>query len=275
MYEGGTITPLPVQQELEPIYKLLLTEAVKAIKRDDGKLIDAKAVYETVVKHYSQYCTVMGNCDFRNCPSIVRLDGNLYHETNENKHGRKTYKDSVNNNLLEYREGPYTNEWVVETDTDQKSISKRTAPCPQEFGEFKSAILVGGQKENIPNWKTCSSKCFRAPECKFWQYNVVDQVCKLIIDYSSIESASKSDTEHYLIGSKDCPGAAEVSESSYGQCPNNVKSKSMWIDTFSGIGRDNDNNKFFDKNSRIEAYDSTTLVITGVWNPGAVYRFFF
>ena len=268
MWTVGTITPMPVQQDLRPIYDVLLTQAVKDIKHDDdGSLINADELYNTAVKYYTLYCTVMGNCDFPACPTIVRLDGDFYHETVHSLEGRKEYKDIENGNTLKFSEGEYTNKWIVvpSTSTDNMSIIKQTAPCPQSGGEFKN--LVGEQIfRRVDSWEKCSVKCLIDINCNFWQYNKVDKVCKLIKDYNSINSAPKSATQDYLIGSKDCPGAAELSESSYGKCPNNIKSKTMWK---------NGNDQFFSKDSRIEAFDPTVVVITGIgqpeknWNSGS------
>ena len=261
-WSEGTIAPIPVDQELNPIYDILLTQAVKNIKHDDDTPIDVDGLYITAVKYYSQYCSLMGNCDFPACPTIVRLDGDFYHETVHSLEGRKKYKDIENGNTLEYREEEYTNKWVVvpsTSTTDNLSIIKQSAPCPQNGGEFKNPV---GQQtfQKVDSWGKCSDKCLVDNNCNFWQYNKVDKVCKLIKDYNSIESAPKSTTQDYLIGSKDCPGAAEISESSYGKCPNNIKSKSMWK---------HGNNQFFSKDSRIDAFDPTAVVITGMSDSGS------
>ena len=57
----------------------------------------------------------------------------------------------------------------------------------------------------------------------------------------------------------------KVYQSTFGQCPNNIKAKSMWK-----IGDD----KFFNKDSQIESFDTTALVITGYNNEGVVDFFF-
>ena len=208
MWKAGTLSPKPVDQELEPIYKILLTDAVKAILHDDGTPLDTMNVLSTAVKYYSEYCTLMGQCDFPACPTVVRLDGDFYHETVHAIQGRKIYEDKVNRNYLMYREGNFTNEWIVVPTTNSESIIKQTAPCPQVGGKFKPYDTVSNSNypKNLPseNWSTCSIKCQNDIKCNFWQYNTIFKQCQLIEDYDSIESSTT--TTDYFIGSKDCPG---------------------------------------------------------------------
>ena len=100
----------------------------------------------------------------------------------------------------------------------------------------------------VSDWRECSSKCFDRSGCNYWQYNKVE--CYLFMDFEFIEPASND----YLIGSKDCPGDEKVSQSSYGECVSNIKSKSMWKSS---------NDDFFNKNHRVEAFDPTAVVLTG------------
>ena len=104
------------------------------------------------------------------------------------------------------------------------------------------------------DWRECSSKCFDRNFCKFWQYDTID--CYLFTDFEFIEPASND----YLIGAKDCPGD-EVYQSSYGECVNNIKSKSMWKSS---------NDNFFNKNHRDDAFDPTAVVLTGGFSSGNV-----
>ena len=61
--------------------------------------------------------------------------------------------------------------------------------------------------------------CLKRTSCKFWQLKKVE--CSLFTNFESIEPASND----YLIGSKDCPGDEKVSQSSYGQCVNKIKTR--------------------------------------------------
>merc|ERR1719491_2771081 len=79
--------------------------------------------------------------------------------------------------------------------------------------------------------------------------------CSLFTNFESIEPASND----YLIGSKDCPGDEKVSQSSFGECVGNIKSRSMWKSS---------NNDFFNKNHRVEAFDPTAVVLTGGYGGG-------
>ena len=238
MWVAGTLSPIPVKQELEPIYKIFLTDAVKNIVHDDGSKLDWMNVLTTAVKSYSQYCTLSEECDYPACPKTVYLDGNAYHETNFKQQGRKMYKDHENGNYLMYHEEGFTNQWRVTPTNDLQSIIKQTAPCPQKGGKF---ILVDPASNSdypmqLPSesWSDCSIKCLDDANCKYWQYN---QVCQLLIEFESIEDADNG----YIIGSRDCKGNEKAYQSTYGQCPNTFKAKSMWK-----VG----NEKFFDKNLR-------------------------
>ena len=70
----------------------------------------------------------------------------------------------------------------------------------------------------LSDWRECSSYCLES-NCTYWQYNKVH--CSLFTNFESIEPASND----YLIGSKDCPGDQKISQSSYGQCVSNIKSR--------------------------------------------------
>ena len=105
----------------------------------------------------------------------------------------------------------------------------------------------------VSDWRKCSSYCLERTSCKFWQLKKVE--CSLFTNFESIELASND----YLIGSKDCPGDEKVSQSSYGQCINNIKSRAMW---------NSSNDDFFNKNHRVEAFDPTVVVLTGGYNEG-------
>jgi len=148
------------------------------------------------------------------------------------------YKDHENGNYLMYHEEGFTNQWRVTPTNDLQSIIKQTAPCPQQGGKF---ILINpASNSNYPmqlpseSWSDCSIKCLDDANCKYWQYN---QVCQLLIEFESIEDADNG----YIIGSRDCKGNEKAYQSTYGQCPNTFKAKSMWK-----VG----NEKFFDKNLR-------------------------
>ena len=76
-----------------------------------------------------------------------------------------------------------------------------------------------GPIPGLSDWRECSSKCYDRSDCKFWQYDAMD--CYLFKDFEFIEPAS----DDYLIGAKDCPGDENVSQSSYGECVSNIKSR--------------------------------------------------
>ena len=76
----GTLTPLPINLALEPIYKILLTPAVKNIVHDDGTPLDVTNVIDVAISSgYLKYCSLF-DCGIPACPATVKLDGNLYHE---------------------------------------------------------------------------------------------------------------------------------------------------------------------------------------------------
>lgn len=100
----------------------------------------------------------------------------------------------------------------------------------------------------VSDWRECSSYCLERTSCKYWQFKKVE--CSLFTNFESIEPASND----YLIGAKDCPGDEKVSQSSFGECVGNIKSRSMWKSS---------NDDFFNKNHRVEAFDSTAVVLTG------------
>ena len=73
----------------------------------------------------------------------------------------------------------------------------------------------------VSDWRECSSKCFDRIGCNYWQYNKVEYYCYLFTDFKNIAHF----TDDYVIGSKDCPGDEKVSQSSYGECVSNIKSR--------------------------------------------------
>ena len=211
MWVDGTLSPKPIKQELEPIYKIFLTDAVKNIVHDDGikKTFDWINVIQTALKHgYSEYCTIMKECYYPACPKKVVLDGDLYDMTEFDNQGRKIYEDYQNRNSLMYREGEYTNGWVVVPTNDLANVIKQTAPCPQVGGKFEQYETPSKLPKPLPSkdWKECSIKCQNYGKCNFWQYHEMDtdSECLLFEDYESIESTDA--TTDYYIGSKDCPG---------------------------------------------------------------------
>ena len=107
----------------------------------------------------------------------------------------------------------------------------------------------------VSDWRKCSSYCLERTSCKYWQLKKVE--CSLFTNFESIEPAS----DDYLIGAKDCPGDEKVSQSPYGECVSNIKSKSMWKSS---------NDDFFNKNHRVEAFDPTAVVLTGGFSSGNV-----
>ena len=54
MWNDGILSPIPIKQELEPIYKILLTDAVKNIVHDDGKEIEMIHRLFLVIAMYCQ-----------------------------------------------------------------------------------------------------------------------------------------------------------------------------------------------------------------------------
>ena len=238
MWNTGTLMPIPIKQELEPIYKILLTDAVKNIVHDDGTNLDWMNVLRTAIRYYSEYCTIMGECDFPACPEVVYLDGDTYHETEHDSHGRKIYEDRKKGNSLMYIEEGYLNQWRVTPKNNLQSIIKQTAPCPQQGGKFvpKSPASNPNYPKHLPSqsWSDCSIKCHNDANCKYWQYK---EVCQLFVEFDSIVP-----DDDYIIGSSDCPGDSKAYQSTYGQCPNTFKAKSMWK-----VG----NEKFFDRHLRI------------------------
>ena len=109
----------------------------------------------------------------------------------------------------------------------------------------------------VSDWRECSSKCFDRIGCNYWQYNKVEHYCYLFTDFEFIEPASGD----YLIGWKDCPGDENVSQSSFGECVSNIKSKSMWKSS---------SDEFSNKNHLVEAFNPTAVVLTGGYYYGGL-----
>ena len=95
----------------------------------------------------------------------------------------------------------------------------------QNWGHAKQGGIFIETTSDIPpiprvsDWRECSLYCLRRTSCKFWQLKKVE--CSLFTDFEFIEPAS----DNYLIGAKDCPGDEKVSQSSYGECVSNIKSR--------------------------------------------------
>ena len=129
MMVAGTLAPLPINQELEPIFKLLLTQAVKSIVHDDGTPLNSTNVIDTTIS-LSNYCSLF-DCDIPACPATVKLDGNLYLEIDLSKRqGRSVYKDYSNGNYLFY-EG-ISLSWIVSPQFDAQQAIMQTTSCPQQ-----------------------------------------------------------------------------------------------------------------------------------------------
>ena len=129
MMETGTLAPLPINQELEPIYKILLTQAVKNISHHDGTPLNSDNVIDTAISSYINYCSLF-DCDIPACPATVKLDGNLYQEIDLKLLGRSVYKDYSNENYLFY-EG-ISKSWIVSPQFDAQQIIRQTTSCPQQ-----------------------------------------------------------------------------------------------------------------------------------------------
>ena len=59
---------------------------------------------------------------------------------------------------------------------------------------------------------------------------------------------------YYTVGSRDCPGNSEIHTN--GLCPENSSSKSMWKQNVDDLPH-------FEKNIRVEDFDSKSVVIIG------------
>ena len=130
MMVAGTLAPLPINQELQPILNILLTQAVKNIVHDDGTQLNSSNVIGTAIRSYIKYCSFF-DCDIPACPATVKLDGNLYQEMDTKKfQGRSVYKDYSNGNYLFY-EG-ISLSWIVAPTFDVQQAIMQTTSCPQQ-----------------------------------------------------------------------------------------------------------------------------------------------
>ena len=129
MMVAGTLAPLPINQELEPIYKILLTQAVKNIVHNDGTPLNSSNVIGTAIRSYIKYCSFF-DCDIPACPATVKLDGNLYQEIDLKLQGRSVYQDYSNENYLFY-EGTRKS-WIVSPQLDAQQTSMQSTSCPQQ-----------------------------------------------------------------------------------------------------------------------------------------------
>ena len=129
MMVTGTLAPLPINQELEPIYKILLTQAVKNIVHNDGTPINFDNVIDTAISFYINYCSSF-DCDIPACPATVKLDGIFYQEIDLKLQGRSVYQDYDNENYLFY-EGT-SKSWIVSPQLDAQPTIMQTTSCPQQ-----------------------------------------------------------------------------------------------------------------------------------------------
>ena len=75
-------------------------------------------------------------------------------------------------------------------------------------------------------------------------------------DISKVRSLHYLDIRfyYYTVGSRDCPGNSEIHTN--GLCPENSSSKSMWKQHVNDLPH-------FEKNIRVEDFDSKSVVIIG------------
>ena len=129
MMETGTLAPLPINQELEPILDILLTQAVKNIVHNDGTPLNSSNVIDTAIRSYVKYCSLF-DCDIPACPATVKLDGIFYQEIGLKLQGRSVYQDYSNENYLFY-EGT-SKSWIVSPQLDAQPTIMQTTSCPQQ-----------------------------------------------------------------------------------------------------------------------------------------------
>ena len=128
MMVAGTLAPLPINQALEPIFKLLLTQAVKSIVHNNGTRLNSNNVIDTAIS-LSNYCSLF-DCDIPACPATVKLDGIFYQEIGLKLQGRSVYQDYSNENYLFY-EGT-SKSWIVSPQLDAQEAIMQTTSCPQQ-----------------------------------------------------------------------------------------------------------------------------------------------
>ena len=131
MMVAETLAPLPINQELEPIYKILLTQAVKNIVHDDynNTPLNSRNVIDTAISWYTDYCSLY-DCDIPACPATVKLDGIFYQEIDFKFQGRSAYQESINENFLFY-EGT-SKSWIVSPNLNAQPTIMQTTSCPQQ-----------------------------------------------------------------------------------------------------------------------------------------------
>ena len=130
MMVAGTLAPLPINQALEPMSKILLTQAVKSIIHNDGTPLNSRNVIDTAIRFYVKYCSLF-DCDIPACPATVKLDGNLYQEIDlKKRQGRSVYKDYFNGNYLFYEGISLT--WIVSPQFNAQEAIMQTTSCPQK-----------------------------------------------------------------------------------------------------------------------------------------------
>ena len=130
MMETGTLAPLPINQELEPIFKILLTSAVKNIVHDDGTPLDVTNVIDVAISSgYLKYCSLF-DCGIPACPATVKLDGIFYQEIDLKLQGRSVYQDYDDENYLFY-EGT-SKSWIVSPQLNAQPTIMQTTSCPQQ-----------------------------------------------------------------------------------------------------------------------------------------------
>merc|ERR1719369_1415995 len=245
MWVGGTMAPVPIQQELRLLLDVFGTPAVAKITHEDGTPINITNVFVTAAQGYKEYCTY-SECKIPACASDVVIDGKIYQLQEGQINGRNLYK-SFDSWLLFFSE---EENWKIAQNFESKGILK-TSTCPQTGVQFLELEHDLPARPNIQSWEKCSDMCLERPSsCKFWQFEAEQKMCYVIKDYQDILMTS---AEVYT-GTRDCPGDENIFKNAYGQCVENIMSRSMWI---------REGNHYFDKEISSQAYEKTSLVVTG------------
>ena len=129
MMVSGTLAPLPIIQELEPIYKIFMTPAVAKITHENGTPLNVTNVLDTAVSlGHLRYCSLF-ECEIPACSKTIKLDNKKYHQKHKFQ-GFNVYKEEHGENYLFY--DGIAKSWILSPDFDSNNPIMKTATCPQQ-----------------------------------------------------------------------------------------------------------------------------------------------
>jgi hypothetical protein len=95
------IQPLPIEEDLVPIFDILKkSKAVKALKNDNGELVNHEKIMAIAAEWLGRYCDIY-DCKESTCADKVVMNGEIYEDTKIQLHyGSKLYKSEQTGDYL-------------------------------------------------------------------------------------------------------------------------------------------------------------------------------